>query len=123
MKAELPLEEDCMSQIELSRESSGPSKDLVMGTAAVGVPVLLTAIRCTLLYILVPFVLPAVGISGVFSPIVNIGAGFIGIALILYNIRHLWHSNWRKRYLLLSSVIIPFILVSMYFDYLSYLAI
>jgi len=108
--------------MELSRESSGPSKDLVMGTAAVGVPIMLTAIRCTLLYILVPFVLPIVGISGAFSPMVNIVASIFGIGVILYNIKHLWFSNWRGRYLLLSSFIIPFILISMYFDYIAYLA-
>ena len=111
-----------MSQIEMSKESSGPSKDIVMGTAAVGVPIMLTAIRCTLLYILVPFVLPVLGISGFFSPIVNIIAGVFGIGVILYNIKHLWNSNWRRRYLLLSSVIIPFILITMYFDYIAYLA-
>ncbi len=111
-----------MSQMELSRESSGPSNDVVMGTAAVGVPIVLTAIRCTLLYILVPFVLPIVGISGAFSPLVNIVASFFGIGVILYNIKHLWYSNWRGRYLLLSSFIIPFILISMYFDYIAYLA-
>ena len=111
-----------MSQIEVIEENQGPSKDLVMGTAAVGVPILLTAIRCTLLYILVPFVLPVLGISGVFTPIVNILASVFGISVILYNIKHLWHSSWRGRYLLLSSLIIPFILFTMYFDYIAYLA-
>jgi len=111
-----------VSQMQLSKDNSAPSKDVVMGTAAVGVPIVLTAIRCTLLYILVPFVLPVVGISGAFSPIVNILASLFGIGVILYNIKHLWHSSWRGRYLLLSSFIIPFILISMYFDYIAYVA-
>ncbi len=49
-------------------------------------------------------------------------AGLVGLVVIIYNVKRLWRTNWRTRYLWLSLVIVPFILFSLYFDYLTYLA-
>lgn len=111
-----------MAQIELSKDVIETNTDVIVGTSVLGVPLALTAIRCTLQYILVPFILPLFGIGGLFSPLVNVAAGVLGVGVILFNLKRLWHSNWRVRYLGLSLVIVPFILVSMYFDYIAYLA-
>jgi hypothetical protein len=93
--------------------------ELIMVGSLVGVPLLLTAVRCTLQYIIVPFVLPLFGVQGVFSPIINIIAGGVGIAVILYNLKRLWNTSWRLRYLGLSVVFLSIILISFYFDYLA----
>ena len=101
-------------------ESSAPP-ELYVGASVIGVPVLLTAVRCTLQYIVVPFVLPLLSATDTFSPQVNIGAGLFGLGVVVYNLARLWRTNWRKRYLWLSVLIVPVILISLYFDYLAYL--
>ena len=112
-----------MTNLEASKKSERISPEVIVGSSLVGVPLLLTAVRCTLQYVLVPFVLPIVGIQGSFSPVVNMAVSFFGLAIILYNLKRLWKTTWRKRYLLLSLVIIPFVLLSLYIDYLAYLEI
>lgn len=110
-----------MDQIEVPNDAGSSPPVLAFGTIVIGVPLLLTAVRCTLQYIIVPFVLPLFSVSGSFSPLANISAGVISLGVILYNLKRLWHTSWRKRYLILSLFIIPFILASVYLDYLAYL--
>jgi len=111
-----------VEQIRASKDRASSPPVLAFGTTVIGVPLLLTAVRCTLQYIIVPLVLPLFSISGSFSPVVNILAGVVSLGVILYNLTRLWHTNWRKRYILLSLVIIPVVLGSIYYDYLSYLS-
>lgn len=100
-------------------KTAGASPEIIAGTSLIGVPVMLTAVRCTLQYILVPFVLPLFGLGGTLSAQVNVGAGLLGLGVIAYNLTRLWNTNWRRRYLLLSLVIVPFILLSIYFDLIA----
>jgi hypothetical protein len=110
-----------MAQIKLSKDSDRIPPELFVGTSVVGVPLMLTAVRCTFQYIIVPVILPLFGAHGAFSPVANMVAEFVGLAVVIYNVKRLWHTNWRTRYLWLSLVIVPFILFSLYFDYLAYL--
>ncbi len=112
-----------MAQIDETNLNDGAAPEVIFGSSALGVPIVLTAVRCTLLYILVPFVLPMFGIADSFSPAVNMTAGFLGVGLMFYNLTRLWNTSWRTRYLILSLLITPFILLSLYFDYLAYLKI
>lgn len=112
-----------MKQIRISNDAASQLPVLAFSTTVLGVPLLLTAVRCTLQYIVVPLVLPLFSISGSFSPVVNISAGVVSLGVIFYNLMRLWHTNWRTRYLFLSLFIIPFILVSGYLDYLVYLSL
>lgn len=111
-----------MEQIKVANDGTSSPPVLAFGTTVLGVPLLLTAVRCTLQYIVVPFVLPLFSVSGSFSPTVNILAGVFSLGVILYNLMRLWRTNWRNRYLLLSLFIIPVVLASIYYDYLTYLS-
>ncbi len=110
-----------MAQIDTPKDSDSMSSELIFGSSVVGVPIVLTAVRCTLQYILLPVVLPLLSIQDSFSPTVNMAVTFFGLGVILYNLKRLWYTSWRTRYILLSLVIVPFILLSFYFDYLAYL--
>ena len=116
------MKEADVEQIKVSDDAANLPPVLAFGSMVIGVPLLLTAVRCTLQYIVVPFVLPLFSISGSFSPTVNILAGVFSLGVILYNLMRLWHTNWRRRYMLLSLFIIPVVLGSIYHDYLTYLA-
>lgn len=100
-------------------KNTGTSPEIIAGTSLIGVPIMLTAVRCTLQYILVPFVLPLIGLGSALSTKVNVAAGLLGLAVIAYNLTRLWNTNWRRRYLLLSLVVVPFILLSLYFDLIT----
>lgn len=90
--------------------------DQIARTSLIGVPLLLTAVRCTLQYILLPFVLPLFGLSGTFSAAVNVVVEAFAIGLIFYNIVRLWHTGWRWRYAIFGLIMAAIIGVTLAID-------
>jgi hypothetical protein len=74
------------------------------------------AIRCTLQYIVLPFVLPILGIGTTFSVTFSAVLEIFALGMIAYNIYRLWHTDWRWRYMSFSSFIAFIILVFLYLD-------
>lgn len=80
------------------------------------------AIRCTLQYIVLPFVLPFVGLSGSVSLIISLIIDVVALSMILYNIYRLWNTSWRWRYIALSVLMISILAVFMVEDIRLFLA-
>jgi hypothetical protein len=68
--------------------------------------------RCTLMYIVFPFVLPAVGIARGVGPIIGVVIGMLAIVSITYSIRRFWRANHSKRwhYTVFGMTIIGFLI-------------
>jgi hypothetical protein len=68
--------------------------------------------RCTLMYIVFPFVLPALGIARGVGPIVGVIIGVLAIVSITYSIRRFWRANHSKRwhYTIFGATIIGFLI-------------
>jgi len=77
---------------------------------------LFVCVRCTIQYILLPFALPLIGLSGNIGASISMAIDFIALAMISFNIWRLWHTSWRYRYLALSVVMIGILLVFIYND-------
>lgn len=99
------------AEIEIQHPETSKSGDRIIGGSMIFV-----AIRCTIQYVLLPFVLPFVGLTNNFSVILSTIFEVIALAAIAYNLVHLWNTNWRKRYLLLSAFSGSLILVFLYYD-------
>ena len=71
-----------------------------------------TTCRCLLMYIVLPFVLPAVGIARGVGPVVGIAIGLLAMVSIVYSIRRFWRADHSKRwhYTIFGGVIIGFLL-------------
>jgi hypothetical protein len=67
------------------------------------------ATRCTIQYILLPFVLPFLGLAGGWSTVISMGIDLVALGMIVYNVQRLWHSAWRWRYLGLGLVMTAFL--------------
>ena len=67
--------------------------------------------RCLLMYIVFPFVLPAVGIARGVGPAIGIIIGALAMVSIVYSIRRFWRANHSKRwhYTIFGAVIIVFL--------------
>lgn len=67
-------------------------------------------VRCLLMYILFPFVLPAVGLAAGVGPAVGIAIGSAAIVAIVYSMRRFWRADHSKRwyYTIFGTVIIGF---------------
>lgn len=73
--------------------------------------IVFVAIRCTLQYVLLPFVLPFLGLSGSVSVALSVVIDLVALGMIAYNIRRLWNTSWRWRYLALSVVMVGILVV------------
>lgn len=71
-----------------------------------------TTCRCLLMYIVLPFVLPAVGIARGVGPVVGIVIGLLAIVSIVYSIRRFWRADHSKRwhYTIFGTAIIAFLI-------------
>lgn len=71
-----------------------------------------TTCRCLLMYIVLPFVLPAVGIARGVGPVVGIVIGLLAIVSIVYSIRRFWRADHSKRwhYTVFGTTIIAFLI-------------
>lgn len=68
--------------------------------------------RCLLMYIVFPFVLPAVGIARGVGPVIGVAIGVLAMVSITYSIRRFWRANHPKRwaYTIFGTTIICFLL-------------
>lgn len=74
---------------------------------------LVSTVRCLLMYIIFPFVLPAVGIARGVGPWVGFVIGVLAIVSIVFSIRRFWRADHSKRwhYTIFGTAIIGFLIV------------
>ena len=67
--------------------------------------------RCLLMYIVFPFVLPAVGIARGVGPYIGLTIGVLAMVSIVYSIRRFWRADHSKRwhYTIFGAIIICFL--------------
>jgi hypothetical protein len=68
--------------------------------------------RCMLMYVVFPFVLPAVGIARGVGPYIGLTIGLLAMVSIVYSIRRFWRANHSKRwhYTIFGTIIIGFLI-------------
>lgn len=71
-----------------------------------------TTCRCLLMYIIFPFVLPAVGLAQGVGPAIAIPVGILAMVSIVYSIRRFWRADHSKRwhYTIFGTIIIGFLI-------------
>jgi hypothetical protein len=100
-----------MSELNLPTDNDIRRTDRIMGGSMVFV-----ATRCTLQYVILPFVLPLVGLSGAVSAVLSIAIDMVALGMIGHNVKRLWPTTWRWRYLGLSTIMIFIIGLFLYLD-------
>jgi hypothetical protein len=75
--------------------------------------VLVSATRCTLTYLVLPFLLPALGLAAGVGPAIGIPVGLVAIASNIATIRRFWAADhrWRWAYTALALTVIALLLV------------
>jgi hypothetical protein len=84
--------------------------------------VLFVAVRCTFQYVLFPFVLPLIGLNNSLSTGITAAVDVFALGMIGYNIRRLWNTSWRWRYIALSAIMVSILGVFLYKDFLFFFA-
>lgn len=93
-----------MTDANADLTQAGAPEDDDRSGGIVGGLMLWVAARCTLQYVVLPFILPLAGVSGSLSVWLSAAISLFALGLIIFNLRRLWRTNWRWRYLALSLV-------------------
>ncbi len=82
-----------------------------------------SALRCTIQYVLLPFVLPWIGVAASIPPWVMLVLGGIALASLARNVRYLWRLHHARRwsYLALASVVATALVLFMVMDLRAFL--
>ena len=80
--------------------------------------IMVATVRCLLMYIVFPFVLPALGIASGVGPLIGIPISLAAIIAIVMSIRRFWRADHSKRwhYTVLGSTVIVFLSVLIVVD-------
>jgi hypothetical protein len=80
--------------------------------------ILVSAVRCVLTYIVLPFVAPVLGVAEDVGPWVGIPIGVAAIVCNVLSMRRFWAADhkWRWAYTAIATVVIGFLLVLMATD-------
>ncbi len=65
---------------------------------AFGFSLVFSAVRCILQYVVLPFVLPLVGIAGDAAVPVMLAINVVAVVAILFSIRRLWRINYKHKW-------------------------
>lgn len=77
------------------------------------ISILISAVRCTLTYVVLPFVAPLIGLAPGVGPALGIVIGVVAIVANAYSIRRFWRAGhrWRKPVTVIQGGIIVLLVV------------
>ena len=75
--------------------------------------IMVATVRCLLMYIVFPFVLPAIGVASGVGPWIGLPISLVAIVAIVMSIRRFWRADHSKRwhYTVLGTAVIAFLVV------------
>jgi hypothetical protein len=108
----------------LLRIPDGPPAPEGAAQRAFSTSILVSATRCLLTYIVLPFVAPALGLAAGVGPAVGIPIGVVAIGCNILTIRRFWAADhrWRWAYTAIALTVIALLLVLMVEDILDLVA-
>jgi len=79
---------------------------------------LLSALRCTVQYLVLPFVLPWIGVAASISPLLTLTLSALAVVFLVRNVRRLWKVRHDRRwsYLLVAGVVTASLLLFVFVD-------
>jgi hypothetical protein len=108
----------------LLRIPDGPPAPEGAAQRAFSTSILVSATRCLLTYVVLPFLAPALGLAAGVGPAVGIPIGIVAIVANILTIRRFWAADhrWRWAYTAISLTVIALLLVLMVEDILDLVA-
>lgn len=90
----------------------GPQASAADAQKAFQTSILVATVRCLLMYIVFPFVLPAIGVASGVGPWIGLPISLAAIVAITMSIRRFWRADHSKRwhYTVLGTTVIGFLI-------------
>jgi hypothetical protein len=86
--------------------------------SAFGTSMLISAIRCTLTYVVLPLLGPVLGLTGSVGPVVGLVIGAVSMVAIAFSIRRFWaiDSRFKWGYTIVGSAVFGLLVVQAIID-------
>ena len=96
----------------------GPKATVQEAQKAFQTSIMVATVRCLLMYIFFPFVLPAIGVASGVGPWIGLPISVAAIVAISMSIRRFWRADHSKRwhYTVLGTVVIGFMIYQIVVD-------
>lgn len=80
--------------------------------------VVISGIRCTLTYIILPFIAPFIGLAPNVGPVIGLVVGTVAIAANLFSIRRFWRADhrWKIQATVLHCAVLLLLTILMVLD-------
>ena len=90
----------------------GPTATAADAQKAFQTSIMVASVRCLLMYVVFPFVLPVIGVASGVGPWIGLPISLAAIAAILMSIRRFWRADHSKRwhYTVLGTTVIGFLI-------------
>lgn len=91
--------------------ADGPRASAGEARKAFQTSIMVAAARCLLMYIVFPFVLPAIGVAKGVGPAIGLPISLIAMVCIVMSMRRFWRADHSKRwhYTVLGTTVIAFL--------------
>jgi len=70
-----------------------------------------SGVRCVLMYAILPFVLPLIGLAGNFGIWIDIIINTIAISAIIYSLRRFWQINYKRKWQYFPVALVALVLL------------
>ncbi len=102
----------------------GPAGSAEGARQAFQTSLLVATVRCLLMYIVFPFVLPAIGVAGGVGPAIGLAINLVAMVCIVLSMRRFWRADHPKRwwYGALGGTVLVFLVVLAVQDLVSLLS-
>ena len=80
--------------------------------------ILLSAIRCVITYVLLPWVFPLLGLTGAFGPALGVVIGVVAIGFNVWSIQRFWAAKhpWRRAITVINVSMIVLVTILVVLD-------
>jgi hypothetical protein len=80
--------------------------------------ILISGIRCTLTYVVLPFLAPLIGLAPGVGPVIGLVVGTVALTANVFSIRRFWRSDhhWKIPATVLHTSVIALLLILLYLD-------
>jgi hypothetical protein len=102
----------------LLRLPEGQTATAAEARSAFQTSLFISTVRCLLMYVVFPFVLPAIGIARGVGPFIGVIIAVLAIVSITYSVRRFWRANHSKRwhYTVFGLVVAAFLVFTIVVD-------
>ncbi len=81
---------------------------------AFGFSLLVSGIRCILQYVVLPFILPLIGVAAEVAVPLTLAINVVAVVLILFSLRRFWQINYRHKWQYLYVAVTAWVLLGIF---------